>query len=199
MYGFLKNHWVAGAGLTSGALLLMVPLLRDVWPLGLLLIFLHSPGYMIHQVEEHAGDRFRTFVNQRLFGGREALATIDILWVNVAAVWGLDLAALYAGRYLGLGWGLAAPYLMLVNALSHIAAAFRFPLYNPGLVTSVLIFAPLGVATLVVIPGTSAQHIVGLALALAAHAAIGLLVIRRLRLTKPGLDTLPRSREPTST
>ena len=33
----------------------------------LLLIYLHTPIYMLHQVEEHTGDRFREFVNQLCF------------------------------------------------------------------------------------------------------------------------------------
>ena len=55
---------VAGAVFMAAALLALVPLLAADWPLALLLIFLHSPGYMIHQVEEHTGDRFRSFVDR---------------------------------------------------------------------------------------------------------------------------------------
>jgi hypothetical protein len=161
------------------ALLLVVPLVGDVWPLGLTLIFLHSPSYMIHQVEEHAHDRFRTFVNARVFGGREALTVADVLWVNIGAVWLIDFAALYLARFVGPGWALAAPYLMLVNAVSHIAGAARFRGYNPGLVTSVAIFLPLGVATLVVVRGDLVQHVIGLGVSLALHAAIVVSATRR--------------------
>lgn len=185
MYDALKRHWVFGAGLMAGALLLLTPLLYDVWPLGLLLIFLHSPGYMIHQVEEHAGDRFRTFVNERIAGGRQALSTLDVIWINVGAVWGMNLAALYVGGFVELGWGLTAPYLMLVNALSHIGSAARFGGYNPGLATSVLIFLPLSIASLWLIPATPLQQGVGLTIAIAVHAAIALRVVWRARRLAP--------------
>ncbi|RTL65078.1 MAG: HXXEE domain-containing protein [Hyphomicrobiales bacterium] len=181
MYETLKLHWVFGAGLMAGALLLLTPLLYDVWPLSLLLLFLHSPGYMIHQVEEHAGDRFRAFVNARLAGGREALSTLDVIWINVGAVWGMNLAALYAGRFVEPGWGLAAPYLMLVNAISHIGSAAKFGGYNPGLATSVAIFLPLSIASLWLIPATPLQHGLGLALAIAVHLAIAVRVMWRAK------------------
>jgi hypothetical protein len=181
MVRYLEIRWVAVAAFMAAALILLVPLVGGVWPLGLSLIFLHSPGYMIHQVEEHAYDRFRTFINQRVFGGREALTVADVLWVNVGAVWGLDLAALYLARFVGLGWALFAPYLMLVNAVTHIAAAVRFGGYNPGLVTSVVIFLPLGGATLWIVPGDLVQHIVGLGVSLVIHAAIVVSAMRRAK------------------
>jgi len=181
MYCLLKAHWVACAAVTGAALLLLSPLLYDVWPLGLLLIYLHSPGYMIHQVEEHAGDRFRSYVNQRLFGGREALTTRGVLWVNVGAVWGVNLAALYVARWAGPAWALAAPYLMIVNAISHIATALRFGGYNPGLLTSLLVFLPLGVGSLWRISATGAQHALGLAISLGLHAVIVRSVLAHLR------------------
>jgi hypothetical protein len=181
MYDALKTHWVAGAALIAAALLALAPILALDWPLGLWLIFLHSPGYMIHQVEEHYHDRFRTFVNRRVFGGREALTTSDIIAVNVGGVWFADFAALYAARFLSEGWGLAAPYLMLVNAVGHVGQAVVTRDYNPGVVTSVVIFVPLGAATLLVVPGTIAQHAVGLGVAVLIHLSIAARVAWRIR------------------
>ncbi len=71
---WLTSRWVAAAGFMAATLLAILPLVQAAYALPLVLIFLHSPGYMLHQVEEHTGDRFRTFVNQRLFGGRNALS-----------------------------------------------------------------------------------------------------------------------------
>jgi len=181
VFDFLKAHWVAGAALIAAALLALAPILALDWPIGLWLIFLHSPGYMIHQVEEHARDRFRAFVNEEIFGGREALTTGDVIAINVGAVWFGNLAALYAARFGGEGWGLAAPYLMLVNAVGHIGQAVVMRGYNPGVVTAALIFVPLGVTTLIVVPGAMAQHAVGLGIAVLTHLAIVAGVAWRLR------------------
>lgn len=55
-----------------------------VIPLSILpfLIFLHSPAYMVHQVEEHTGGRFRRFAIENIFGGRDALTVTAILVVT---------------------------------------------------------------------------------------------------------------------
>ena len=180
MTAFLERHWVAGAGFMAGALLLLAPILALSWPWPLLAIFLHSPGYMVHQVEEHTGDRFRAFTNARMFGGREGLTTFDVLWVNCGMVWGLNLAALHLAWFVAPGWALAAPFLMVVNAIGHIGASLRFRVYNPGLVTALVIFLPLGAATLLTVDASLAQRAVGLALAVACHVAIMLNSARRL-------------------
>ncbi|CAL79209.1 hypothetical protein; putative membrane protein [Bradyrhizobium sp. ORS 278] len=185
MFDLLARHWVAGAVFMAAALLVLVPLLAADWPLALLLIFLHSPGYMIHQVEEHTGDRFRSFVNRVMFGGREALTTGDVLWVNCGAVWGIDLVALYVAWVAGPGWALVAPYLMLVNSLGHIGPALRFRSYNPGLVTGLVLFIPLGLITLLVVPASPAQHLLGFGLSLLLHIIIAANAIRRARVAGP--------------
>ncbi|WGD30666.1 HXXEE domain-containing protein [Ancylobacter sp. WKF20] len=182
---WLAARWVVAAAFMAGALLALVPVLHAAFALPLLLIFLHSPGYMIHQVEEHTGDRFRRFANSIVFGGREGLTVLNVLVINVGAVWGLNLAALYAAAFVGPGYGLIAPYAMLVNALTHLGAAARLKRYNPGLVTSLVLFLPLSLVTLTVIgrdPGTTlAQHGWGLAGALILHALIIASVALRLR------------------
>lgn len=181
MYAFMKAHWVAGAAFMAVALLALVPLLlRMAWPLPLLLLFLQLPAYMLHQVEEHAGDRFRTHINTVVCGGREGLRTLDVLWINIAGVWFIDGAALYAAVLVRPGWGLAAPYLMLVNAISHIGAAIALRGSNPGLLTAVFVFIPLSVATLATVPATLSDHVAALAIAIAIHAAIVVHLLRRL-------------------
>jgi hypothetical protein len=179
---WLANHWVAAAGFMALALLALLPLIQAAYALPLVLIFLHSPAYMLHQVEEHAGDRFRTFVNQRVFGGRDALSTTAVLVINIPVVWGLNLAALYAAYFWGTGFGLVAPYAMLINGITHIAAAARFRSYNPGLVTSVLVFLPLSLWTIIAAgPLDVSFHLCALGLALLLHALIIADVLRRIR------------------
>ncbi|MEZ5788133.1 MAG: HXXEE domain-containing protein [Xanthobacteraceae bacterium] len=121
------------------------------------MLFRHDPGseraifaallviYMLHQIEEHLWPGgFRQYTNAHVFkSGRDdwpvdeggvALVNIGYVWLPVAA------AALFpeALRWLGLGWiGLT-----LVNALTHIATSIRFRGYNPGLVTSIVLFLP---------------------------------------------------------
>jgi Protein of unknown function with HXXEE motif len=175
---FLTTHWVAGALFMAFALLLLLPagIPGDG---GLLLVYLASPIYMLHQVEEHLGDRFRLYVNKVVFGGVEALSISDVLIINLPCVWGINLAALYAARFAGTGWGLVAGYMILINGVSHVAMAVHLRSYNPGLVTAALLFIPFGLASLFLIAGTTGQHIIALAMALGIHAGIALHIRHR--------------------
>lgn len=186
---WLATHWVTGAGFMAAVQLALLPLLAAALPAAFVLIFLHGPVYMIHQVEEHAGDRFRAFANARVFGGREALTTDAVLVINLPVVWGLNLGAFYAAFALAPGLGLVAPYAMLVNALTHIGARVKLGRYNPGLVSALALFLPLSIATLVVVgrlPGVGlGDHALGLGGAVLLHLMIMATVARRLRAAPP--------------
>jgi Protein of unknown function with HXXEE motif len=86
------------------------------------------------------------------------------------------LLALYLARFVGLGLGLIAIYLTLLNALVHIVQAAVQRRYNPGLATAVALFLPVGIWALMVVsaaPGvTATDHVVGLAGAILINAAI---------------------------
>jgi hypothetical protein len=101
--------------------------------------------YMVHQIEEHLWPgRFRQFTNAHVFKsgsdhwpldiGGVALVNIGYVWLPLAlaVAWPIEL------RWLGLGW----VGLTLINGISHIATSIRFRIYNPGLVTSIVLFLP---------------------------------------------------------
>jgi hypothetical protein len=144
---------------------------------------------MLHQVEEHTGDRFRTFVNSRVFGGVEALTPESILWINIPGVWGVNLASLYAAQFAGIGWGLTGVYLTLVNGVTHVGAAIAGRGYNPGLWTSLALFLPLGGWAWAVLDADPRveriHHITGLTLAILIHAAIVIYAKNRARSLGP--------------
>jgi hypothetical protein len=101
--------------------------------------------YMLHQTEEHLWPGgFRQFANAHVFkSGRDDWPVDEggVALVNIGYVWlPLALAAMFPGplRWLGLGWiGLT-----LINALTHIVTTARFRVYNPGLMTSIVLFLP---------------------------------------------------------
>jgi hypothetical protein len=101
--------------------------------------------YMIHQIEEHLWPGgFRQFANARIFkSGHDDWPVTEggVALVNVGYVWlPILLAALFPGplRWLGLAWIGGT----LINALTHIIGAIRLRSYNPGLVTSIVLFLP---------------------------------------------------------
>jgi len=179
---WLVKEWPYATLLAAAFLLLAAPFLV---PLGLplLLIYLMLPMYMVHQAEEHFGDRFRKWINGN-FGSREVLTPWATFVINSAGVWGVDLLGLYLAYYVSIGLGLMAIYLPVINGVSHIVGAVVKRSYNPGLVTSVVLFLPLGIWALAVVSprATWGEQALGLGLSLLVHAAI--LAHLRLRLRK---------------
>ena len=101
--------------------------------------------YFVHQIEEHLWPGgFRQFANAHVFkSGREdwPVGTGGVALVNTAFVWlPVGLAVLFpaALRWVGLCW----VGLTLINGLSHIVTTIRLRIYNPGLVTSIVLFLP---------------------------------------------------------
>lgn len=178
----LYGSWVYCGSIMGCLLLLMLPVLAAGWPVRDALVLALLPVYMLHQYEEHDADRFRLFVNERIGRGREVLTLRDVFVINIAGVWLLMGATVMAARVLDPGFGAVAVYLVLVNALLHIGQAFALRGYNPGLITAVVLFLPLGTATWIALgpAATPAMHVFGLVVAIAVHAAIILHVRRRL-------------------
>jgi len=182
----LFSNWVYG-GFLSGFLILGLFLgMGGDWSPSFWLVALQLPVYMIHQYEEHEGDRFRIFVNNILAGGREALTPLAVFVINVFGVWVVNLASILLALRVDLGFGLVGIWLTLLNGLIHIAQAVALRRYNPGLVTAAALFLPLGLAGVWVLGrsehGTPGWQILGFGIAAAIHLAIVLHVKRRLRL-----------------
>lgn len=117
---------------------------RALW-LGLLVI------YMLHQIEEHLWPGgFRQFANAHVFKSGNDNWPVDmggVALINVGFVWlPVGIAVLYPGalRWLALGW----VGLTLINALTHIVTTIRLHVYNPGLITSIVLFLPFTIFVL---------------------------------------------------
>lgn len=178
----LQENWVYGGALSGVVLLALAPLLTAGWTLGERLVFLALPVYMLHQLEEHDGDRFRAFVNEVIGKGREVLSVPTVFIVNVAGVWGVMVLAIWLMRGIASGWGLIGVYLLLVNAVLHVVQGVALRRSNPGLWTAVLLFLPLGIWAFAQIAATAGavHHAVSLVVVLALHGAIVATVWRRL-------------------
>ena len=167
----LAGHWVYGGTLAAFLLLAFAPLAGAGRPLAFWLAYLSLPTYMLHQYDEHDGDRFRRFVNA-LMGG-EALSLVDVFWINILGVW-VVLAVTIWLTAVAPGWALLAGWLLVVNGLAHLGQALATRQSNPGLVTALLLLLPLGLGALVVAWPQAGPLPLLLAplLALAVHAAV---------------------------
>ena len=185
MLARLRDNWVYGGFLAALMLLALTPVLARGWSLALLLVWLQLPVYMLHQYEEHDNDRFRRFVNAAIGGGREVLSRCDVFAINIAGVWGVDALAFWLAARVHIGLGLIAVYLSLVNSIGHCLQAVALRRYNPGTVTAIVLFIPLGGVTLWVLAGTGevtlTDHLIGLATALLVHVGIIVRVVTRKR------------------
>jgi hypothetical protein len=170
-------QWPAAGLLASLFLLAIAPVVGGLGGLALALVFVQLPAYMMHR-----GDRFRSYINQTIGGGREALTPAATFWINALGVWGIDLVAIYLAWAWKPAAGLVAGYLALVNALLHIGPAIGRRRYNPGLITAIFLFLPLGGLCVGTAGGraTIADHAAGLGVAVAVHALVVVHVIRRL-------------------
>ena len=169
-------QWPCAGALVAVFLLALLPLWWDATDTALALVYAALPLYMLHQLEEHAGDRFRHAINAKFAGGREALTRPATFWINAGGVWIVDVIALWLAYHAELAIGLLPIYLMGVNALTHIAAAVADRAYNPGLWTAIGVFLPVSIWGAIEIGDAAGAgvgwQLIGLAFALAVHAAI---------------------------
>ena len=114
------------------------------------LLWLVVPVYLLHQFEEHGVDalgrryQFLTEIcatlGHRTLDGCPAdpwfifLVNVPLIWVAAPVASSLGPRRVMAGAFM-----LSVP---LVNAVAHVASTLRSGAYNPGVVTSVLLFAP---------------------------------------------------------
>ena len=100
--------------------------------------------YILHQIEEHTGDRFRLFVNTMVLQGKQALTPRAVMVINVGLVWVLMGVCLLAATYLAPAIALVPLSLCWINALVHIVPAIASRRYNPGLATALVLLFPAG-------------------------------------------------------
>lgn len=176
-------QWPYAGALAAGFLLVLFPVLWHTAGLALALVFLQLPVYMIHQLEEHAGERFRLYVNALLGSGADVLSRAQIFWINSLAVWLLSLVVLLLATFADLSFGLIAIYGAGFNALVHVLVALVKRGYNPGLGTAVALMIPIAVwaaieVTRVARPGLG-YELLAIALAVGIHAALIAIALRQ--------------------
>jgi hypothetical protein len=176
---------VYGGFLAAFLLLGLMPVCCRSWSFPLILVFLQLPVYMLHQLEEHDDDRFRDWVNRVLGGGREILSKKAVFVINVPGVWGVNLVSILMAATVDLGFGLIGIYLTSVNGIVHVVQAIRLRSYNPGLITAILLFLPVGGLALWAIHATGTvsltYDVLGFGTAIVIHLAIVAHVVIRLR------------------
>ncbi|MEM8573622.1 MAG: HXXEE domain-containing protein [Pseudomonadota bacterium] len=152
-------------------------LLRDPSFIALILL----SAYIVHQFEEHWIDlygnvyAFQNSVNAMVHSVTGApdnrtgpLSVEAIFVINTSLVWLLGAIAIWqAARNTFPILAMAA--LVLVNAISHIAAGLVFESYNPGLLSSVVLFVPIALWVYWILPTSWSFVVLSLVWAILAH------------------------------
>lgn len=181
---WLETYWYRAGAVAAVLLLALVPVWLRVGSTTLAIVYLQLPIYMIHQLEEHRGDAFRTFFNLRIASGRDALTPRAVLLINVVGVWLVDIVVIYLATFVDLSWGSFAAALAIVNGIVHVGAAIILRRYNPGLMTGLVLFLGFGGWSLATISATSNAQppmlVMAFLFAIGSHVAILVHVRRRL-------------------
>ena len=181
----------------AGFLLATLPVFWSEAVAPLVLAAALLPAYMVHQYEEHGHGRFVADINATIGGGQPLLTPRSAFWINVLAVELAFPLALLLARFVAPGFALLPVWLTLVNAAVHLAGAIRERRVNPGLITAVLLFLPLGgLAAFVVSSRVEAPlgaNAAALATAVAVHVAIAAYVLWRKRTLSQAAGRKPAS------
>lgn len=155
---FLAEHWMKIGTFLAPLLIFMGLTTRSDnadWMMHdvKLVATLMAASYMLHQFEEHWVDALgrlyplRDFLNQQIasaFGpdAAEAMTPETIFFINTSVVWLAAFMAIWAAPTQVFP-SVAMAGVIIVNGFAHVLFAVSSFSYNPGLVTSIVIFLPL--------------------------------------------------------
>lgn len=135
-------------------------------------------AYLVHILEEYAGGEGYSAYMARVRG--VSITNARFLFLQ-AIGWGLMLLGIYLSRRLRfLEWMLACLGMVeAANGVSHTITAFAAGAYNPGLVTGLLIFIPLGAIIVSIVRKrmSAGRYATALAVGLGIQAVVSLLAL----------------------
>ncbi|MEO0369646.1 MAG: HXXEE domain-containing protein [Pseudomonadota bacterium] len=159
-HDFLVLHWMKVGTFLAPVLLFMLfsadqRLVRGVNIRAMSVIMLVL--YLVHQFEEHWIDLFGNYYAfYYSFNGLiadalgvdkldfEILSPYGIFFINTSLVWLVGFIAIQFGEKVTFTV-LAMNAIILINGLTHIVAGVAKQTYNPGLLTSILLFLPFSI------------------------------------------------------
>ncbi|MEL6646402.1 MAG: HXXEE domain-containing protein [Pseudomonadota bacterium] len=197
-HDFLTEHWMKVGTFMAPFLILVAVSFSDkstrLDARGISLALLVV--YIIHQFEEHWIDiygrtyAFKPNLNEflsgllRRSGVQEFMSDMSVFVINTSLVWLVGALAIWRGSQ-NVFAALCMASIVVVNAISHIGAALIAGSYNPGLLTGVVLFLPVGIGAYVWLRRISTPPLMiilaSLAWGLIAHVLmiIGVLALNR--------------------
>lgn len=146
----------------------------------LLLIWLQTPIYMLHQFEEHGTGTFKKWINNVILKskGKEILTDVHMFWINVPLTWILfPLFASLSG--INLVYGIWITIVSIGNSILHICATVIQRKYNPGFFASLFLNIPTGIYILFLLNQKGVLNLanisIGVLVTIIAHGLIQVL------------------------
>ncbi|MEL7179619.1 MAG: HXXEE domain-containing protein [Pseudomonadota bacterium] len=197
-HNFLTQHWMKVGTFMAPFLVLVAfsfsdkSIRLDARAVSLVLLVV----YIIHQFEEHWVDiygrtyAFKPNLNEFLSGllghsdVQEIMSDTSVFVINTSLVWLVGALAIWRGSQHVFA-ALCMASIVVINAVSHIGAALIAGSYNPGLLTGVVLFLPVGIGAYVWLGRTSKPPLMIIAASLAwgliAHVLMisGVLALNR--------------------
>ena len=143
-----------------------------------LLLWLFPATYLVHIAEEYWGGEGYSSYLARMRGAN--LPPTKFLIMN-----GVALALMVAGIFVSRRFKFPQLLLVclgtvvLVNGLSHTINGLVTTAYNPGLISGMLVWIPLGTLSLLRVKGTmrTRRYLTGMAIGVSVHAVVTLLAL----------------------
>ena len=139
-------------------------------------VWLFPLTYLIHIAEEQwGGEGFPAWVAR--FGG-VPFTPANFLALNVGACLLMTVGLVLVLRFRAMRWLLCSfATVVLLNGLAHLAASLLTASYSPGLISGLLLWAPLGAAALARLRSrlTGRSFWSGVTVGLLMHAVVALL------------------------
>lgn len=149
MKWIIKNWAKVGIILAFYLTLFLVVFMREIG-LDLFLILILTPLYMLHETEEYVfPGGFKRFINKDIFNFDTEEKPMDdnfIFAINIGFIWIL-LPVFGLLSKISLNFGLWIPYFTIIAGVAHIGLAIKaHKIYNPGLIISLTLNIPVGLA-----------------------------------------------------
>jgi hypothetical protein len=145
-----------------------------------ILPWLFPLAYLIHVTEEYLGGKALQTATDANLKGVNLTASQFIIINGIAFLLFLFLIFL-AQKFKFPDWLLVClATVMFINAISHTISTVVRAQYNPGLITGLLIFLPLGVLTLFGLKArmSAQRYLTAMVVGIATHAVVTLLALR---------------------
>lgn len=146
----------------------------------LILPWLFSLAYLIHITEEYLGGGALRAAQGTNLNGVDFTAS-QFLFINSITFLLLLLLIILSQKFKFPEWTLVClGTIFFINAVSHIAYSVVTAEYNPGLITGLLIFMPLGVLTLVRLRAkmSTRRYLIAMTVGIVIHGIVTFLALR---------------------